>query len=218
MKLTLALFVAVVCVAPTMFASSLTWNFLNDVPTSSTGVAVNSPHSFTDTQGDTTTITASILKSSANSTQLFEKKQGGDEFGLGIFDTNNNEIDTNSIVKLDLNNLLSLNPSFISITLESVQTGEGGSVHYGNTGNGFNVSDENSHNLDLTTLRADGGYIEIQATSNDVLVGNISASAITTQAPTPEPASYGLLGIGLLATAVTVVQRRLRLQGAQRPH
>ncbi len=185
-------------------ANTMTWNFLNDVPASSNGVAVASPHSFADTQGDPTTITASVV--SPNGSQLFEKKSGGDENGLGIAGESNSEINVGSSVKLDLNNVLQLDPTSLSITLDSVQATEGGRIDYGNTNAGFNVTDETAHQLNLSTLAADGGYVEVYATAGNVLVGSMSATVPSSDAP--EPANTAVLGLGLLGAGSFLVRRK----------
>jgi len=187
-------------------AGTLTWNFLNDVPSASSGVAVGSPHSFADTQSDPTLLTASIVQGS--STQLFEKNDGGDEVGLGIFGLPDNEISTTSKIKLDLSSLLALSPTSISVALSSVQRGEGGFVEYGATSAGFNVSDENAHTLNLSTLSADGGYIEVYATSGNVLVADITA--VTPKSSVPEPADAGFLALGLLALTGCKLHRKFQ--------
>ncbi|MGA8025522.1 MAG: PEP-CTERM sorting domain-containing protein [Bryobacteraceae bacterium] len=208
MKLSLALCgLAAVMILPTAgFGGTLSWNFLNDVPSGSTGVNVASPHSFTDTNGDVTPITASIALTHNRHNQLFEKNEPGDEFGLGIYGLAENEIDTKSAIKLDLSSVLALDPTSISITLESVQKGEGGFISYGGTPTGFDVSDENAHTLDLTTLLADGGFIDVTATSGNVLIGNVTA--ITPGSAVPEPANAALVGLGLLAAIGCIGTRR----------
>ncbi len=188
-------------------ASTMTFNFLNDVSASSTGVAVSSPHSFTDTQGDRTTITASVV--GLNGSQfLFEKKSGGDENGLGISGEDDNEINANAgSVKLDLNSLLALHPTSLSITLGSVQGGEAGLIDYGNTTNGFNVTDENAHALNLSTLSADGGYVEVSAKTANVLIGSVSATVPSSAVP--EPANTAMLGLGLFGAGAFLVRRKV---------
>src|SRR5579884_1017145 len=196
MKFSLVLALAIAMAMPVLSsASTLTWNFLNDVPGNSSGVAATSPHSFTDTQGDSTTIVASVVFGPANA-KLYEKKGGGDENGLGIYGLDDNEIDTRSEVKLDLNSLLALNPASIAVSLGSVQSGEGGFIQYGNTFYGFGVYDESSHVLNLSSLSKNGGFINVFATGGNVLIGSITA---TPGAQAPEPANLALAGAGLIA-------------------
>ncbi len=191
-------------------AGTLTWNFLNDVPTGSAGVAIASPHSFADTNSDPTLVTASILQSTE--TKLYEKNGGGDEVGLGISGLSDNEIQGDSKLKLDLSNLLTLNPTSISVALGSVQRGEGGFIEYGATGTGFSVFDEKSHGLLLSTLVADGGYIEIYSTSGNVLVAGLTATTPSSQAP--EPADAGFLALGLLALTGCKLHRKFQASKA----
>ncbi len=214
MKFSLALFglAAAIALPTTGSAANLTWTFLNN---SSVGGAINSPASFTDIQGDPTTITASIVTPALTSYQLFEKNNGGDESGLGIARLLDNEIGTNSIVKVDLSNLLALNPTSVSITLESNTDGEAGIVEYGNTTTGeLTISNENAHALNVAALTAAGGYIEVHASGPEdanILIGNIAA---TTPDPTPEPANAALVGFGLLAASGCLIRRRFAKQNS----
>ncbi len=214
MRFSLALFglAAAIALPGASSAASLTWTFLNN---SSAGGAINSPASFTDIQGDPTTITASIVTPALSSYKLFEKNDGGDEFGLGINGLSDNEIATNSTVKVDLSNLLALKPTSVSITLESVQAGEGGIVEYGNTTAGdISVIDKNAHSLDLTKLAAAGGYLEVYASAGNLLIGNIAATAPTPASPTPEPANAALVGFGLLAASGCLIRRKFAKQNS----
>ncbi len=190
-------------------AANLNWNFLNDVPSHSSGVSVSSPHAFTDTKGDPTTITASLDPAKTGYT-LFEKNGGSGETGLGVHPGAENEINVGLPgVELDLSQLLALHPTSISIAFNSVQAGEGGTVTYidgdhdGDPSLFFKISDGNSHQLDLAELSEDGGSILVNATSGNILIADIAATVA------PEPADAGLLGLGLIA-AGTIIRRKLR--------
>ncbi|MGA8026720.1 MAG: hypothetical protein WB992_06200 [Bryobacteraceae bacterium] len=179
-------------------ASTLTWNFLNDVPTGSAGVDVGATHSFQDTQGDSTTISASLGPAAEGmSLTLFEKNGGASETGLGITQESDHEINAGQgDVLLNLNEILALNPTFISINLSSVQAGEAGFVSYGGTKDGFNVSNESANLLNLTDLAKYGGFLDVYATSGNVLVGAVTAGFASA---VPEPADGALVALGLIA-------------------
>lgn len=189
-------------------AANLNWNFLNDVPSGSSGVSVGSPHAFKDTNGDPTTITASLDPAKAGYT-LFEKNGGQGEQGLGVHPGADNEINVGLPgVELDLSQLLALHPTSISIAFNSAQSGEAGTVTYldgdhDGDPSSFKISDGNSHWLDLAKLSEDGGSILINATSGNILIANIAATTA------PEPADAGLLGLGLIG-AGAIMRRKFR--------
>ncbi len=190
-------------------AANLSWNFLNDVPSHSSGLSVGSSHAFTDTKGDPTVITASVDPIKAGYT-LFEKNGGSDEQGLGVHPGAENEINVGLPgIELNLSQLLALHPTSISIAFNSVQSGEAGTVTYidgdhdGDPSSFLKISDGNSHQLDLAELSEDGGSILVNATSGNILIADIAATVA------PEPADAGLLGLGLIG-AGTIMRRKLR--------
>ncbi len=183
-------------------ATNLNYNFINDVPAFSNGVAVGSSKSFMDTSHDATTITASMDPNISifghSLFSLYEKNGGGNEEGLGVTPSSDNEINKGLPgIKLDLSSLLALDPTSISISLNSVQSGEVGTITYldgdhDNDQSSFQIKDQNSHKLDLTELAEEHGSIWVTATSGNVLIADVAATT------TPEPAAAGLIGIGLL--------------------
>ncbi len=192
---TLALVVFLPALSP---ASTLTWNFLNDVSSGTSGIDAGATHAFQDTQSDSSTINASLGPAAeGTSFTLFEKNGGPNETGLGVTQESDHEITVGQPdIHLGLSNLFALNPAFISISLNSVQAGEAGFVSYGGTRDGFGVSDENTHMLDLTELIKDGGFLDIYATSGNVLVGSVT---VGTGSAVPEPAGAALVAMGLIA-------------------
>ena len=195
MKLALALTGAVVALGLPALSSADTvnWNFLNDVGASS-GVSVNSPHTFADTSSMGVGVTASVLGNSGD--HLYEKNQGDHETGLGVTELDDHEIDKTVDVRLNLSDVINkLHPSQISILFGSVQSGESAEVIYGN-GTTSVFSDESLHKLNLSTIEANGDYVDITAPHGDILVSDLSVT------PAPEPAETALVGGGLLGLAL----------------
>ena len=188
-------------------ANTLTWNFLNDVPNNSSGVAVNSPHVFADQQNDGTTITASVGWWDFDPTvyKLFEKNGGTDEKGLGLYGTNDNEIDFTHSVVLDLSQLLKNNPTPISISFSSLTGDDTGYLSY-NGLYGTSVNNEMAQSLNLTDLKKSNGILDVSADCGNVLIGNVTAND---PACAPEPASVGFMALaGLGATAFGLKRKK----------
>jgi hypothetical protein len=139
------------------------------------------------------TITATAF--SVPSHDLFIKTGTGDEQGLGMVGTPDDEIQHGEFVQLDVTSLAKAGFTAASLTLGSVQAGEGYQICVSNTlgidsGNCFTGSLDGSP----VAVNFGGGYnyIDITATTGDVLLA-------TGLVATPEPSSLILLGSGLLA-------------------
>ena len=142
-------------------------------------------------------------------TDLYGKQSGPDENGLGInFDPGkDHEISAQTFVQLDISGLSS---STIGLDIGSVQAREGFAVYGSNTlGSLGTWISSGGHNMDgvlFTNNYAGYQFLDITATNNNVVLGALTA----TTSPTPEPATLGMLGGGLLL----VGGMRLRKRGA----
>src|SRR5579864_3148139 len=84
---------------------------------------------FSTTPGNTTTYTSdgvTINAASSTSADLFFKNGGGDETGLGLTPSSENEIGAGQSITFDLSSLFSKNVTSLSLALGSIQTGESG--------------------------------------------------------------------------------------------
>jgi hypothetical protein len=132
---------------------------------------------------------------SAANNNLFIKTGTGDEHGLGMVGTPDDEIEHGEFIQLDVTSLAKAGFTTAALTLGSVQIGEGyqicvSKVAGSDSGNCF------TGNLDGSPVAVNFGsgynYIDVTATTGDVLLatGLVAVS---------EPSSLMLLGSGLLA-------------------
>ncbi len=202
MKASLAFFGLVAALAlPTLGSATpmhgMTWNFVNDVTGNNTGAKEGVSKSFTDTQNDGTTIKASVDPNIFGIFDLYEKKQGGNENGLGVVPGFDNEITVGLPgIKLNLSNVLALNPSAIFLSLNSITGSDVATITYldgdhDSDPSSFKVSNGDPVSLNLAELKEEGGSILVTAARGNVLIGDVTA--------TPEPANAALLGLGLVA-------------------
>jgi len=184
--------------APSIWASSLTYNF--DSPTGSLGTSQN----YTS---DAVTITAYGYNSFNNLINLYGKAGGGDENGLGLAGNSPNfEITTTTYVQLDLKNLWAADPTAFAMTLGSVQSGEGWKIYGSNTAGSLGtllLSGTSEASQVFGTIPSGYEFIGVQASSVDVLLSSLSATVpdVPPSSITPEPSSLLMIGSGLLALA-----------------
>jgi hypothetical protein len=152
------------------------------------------------------TITATAF--SKNNYDLYIKTDGGDEHGLGMTGTSDDEIEPHEFIQLNVTNLFNAGATSGTLELGSVQSGEGYQICVSNV-DGSDTGHCFKGNLDEKpiTVNFGGGYdyIDITATKGDVL---ISSLCVQTPTPTPEPSSLMLFGSGVLSL-VGLVRKRV---------
>ena len=143
-------------------------------------------------------------------TALFGKNVSGDptEQGLGTNLGTDNEIDTNHWIELDLHNLVGLT---MNMSIQSLQGPDMYDVYSTNSLNGTFVlvppANRTSMSFGPLAVTSADDYLAISATSQDVLLGGITADT-TSQNPTPEPRFYGLLLAAMMALAGMIWRKR----------
>lgn len=183
MKITLLSVVAFLSLALTSAsADTITFDFSTATGTSTSAI-------FTGSDGVTT------ISATSTGPNLLFKNGGGDETGLGLSGTSQNEINVGQTVTFDLSSLVSSNVTSVSIALGSIQTGESGQV-CGSGGCITVTSSQNGQLIDITSLLGSSGSIMITAPSGNILVDELQATT-----PVPEPNSLMLLGTGVFAMA-----------------
>jgi hypothetical protein len=152
-------------------------------------------------------ITAYGFSSAGTATDLYGKRNGGNENGLGISGLADYEIGGSSFIQLYLvpaEDALH-NPQF-DLAIGSVQPDEGYAI-YGSNAIGSLGSLLLTGNLDETFFAVNGAgkysFLSIRATTGNVLVSSLSAKSTAT----PEPTSLALFGAGLTLLGVRISRR-----------
>jgi MYXO-CTERM domain-containing protein len=153
------------------------------------------------------TITATSFSSPGH--DLYIKTEGGDESGLGITGTSDNEIESGAFIQLDFSNLANAGATSGFLTLDSVQSGEGYKVCASSSA----ASDSGTcltGSLDDTAFAIDfsksAPFIDISSTTGDVLVSSASVDS-PASVDTPEPSSMALALLGLAGLAFMAIRR-----------
>ncbi|MHB8754768.1 MAG: PEP-CTERM sorting domain-containing protein [Candidatus Acidiferrales bacterium] len=139
-----------------------------------------------------------VALSGCTAHDLYGKNDGGDENGLGLAGTSDFEIGTKQMVQLDLSNLIKFGATSVTLTIGSVQPGEGYDIWEGSTLGSSGSAVLTDGTLDNTAftvkLNSNDPYLGVSAYSSDVLLGSLASPT-----PTPEPGTLALFGTGLLA-------------------
>ncbi len=187
---------------------TLTWNF--DSPAGVLGTS----ETYTENQFGLAvtaygyTCTSSML-TTCSAMDLYGKNNGPGEQGLGLANGGDNEIQTNQFIQLNLTNILNALPLNQSLTIDSVQLGEGFAFYQsstlGSVGtllNTFVGTGPTQVSEPLTINAANGDYISVAAyNTGDVAINSLSATVDPRNLNSPEPATLALVGGALIGLA-----------------
>lgn len=205
---------SVALVASSAQATVVTWNLnpsgLNQAAGSSSQPFTVSGYTITAYGYDNSSGTGTLH-------QLFYKNAGGDEVGLGLVNTADNELQVDSsgtplhFIQLDLTSILAAGFTNGKIEIGSVQSGELFNLYGSNTlgmlGTKLNSTPYDSSKDDVFVSVPNFGtykFISVVAAAADVLPVAFQATI------TPIPEATSLIPTALLAIAVTAFEARRR--------
>ena len=144
----------------------------------------------------------SIVASGFNGTDspqdLFSKNAGGDEVGIGLTNDSDFEITPGSFIQLDLSTLplgtfaLQINSDTGADAFKLYNTSVAGTL------GGVVLDSQGSTSNPLLTITPSLRYLDLTATSGNVLEGPLSFTVSTT----PEPATFLMIAVGLVSVGL----------------
>ena len=189
--------------AGAMQAATITWDF-------STGTVGNVGSSTEIFTSGGFSVTANGFAANTVARNLFGKASGGDENGLGLVDTVDNELSGNNFIQLDLSALTGFTNfkiAFNSTTDEGWQVfncSASGTVCATSLLTGNNEGTLNS--ISVGNVTGSGRYLDVKATSGNVLLYKLTAD--TPSVPEPSSLSFMLLSGILLCTVSFLKAKR----------
>jgi PEP-CTERM motif len=145
---------------------------------------------------------------------LYIKSLGRDETGLGTaIDSADHEITPADFVNLNLSNLVAKGFFSGTISIQSLQVGEGYTLCQGSAVGALGASCLLTHGTGAGTINvpitwtASTDVIGLMGFDNPTLGADILVEGLTVGSPTPEPATLTLLGMGMLGLAA--VRRKI---------
>ena len=192
-------------------ADTVTFDFLALHPvTGDMGVS-----SFGFTSGGRT-LTASGYYTPSNAAQhLYIKNGGTGESGLGLIaDSADHEVEAIDFIQLDLSSLIAAGYTNFTITLGSLQSGEGGKITFSGTGGtltgGIGGTTLTGGALIQTWAFTDTSYSFVDITGTGVSGGDVILASVTATSVPDESRTAIMLVPALLALALFRARRRCR--------
>ena len=188
----LVLVVGLFSVAPVFADSTGTFTF--------TGTLGNIGPSDTFTSGGVS-LTLTGYSAPGVTSNLFAKNEGPTEFGVGMASGTDREIAGSLTLQVDLQQILALHPSSITLGISSLQPGETYQIWGSNTaGTPGTLLASNQSGTTFNLSSDQFRYITIASPNASVLLDSLVAN-VSSSTSTPEPSSAALLLVGLAGLA-----------------
>ncbi len=193
---------ALLCLTAPASAVDLSYNF--DNPTGNLG----NTHIYTNNGVAITAYGFNI--SPSHTLDLYGKADGGDENGLGLNIDPDHEIGVTNFVQLNMSNVWATHPTSLTMSIGSVQAGEGWSLYSSNVLGSlgtllFSGTTDSPNTFPISPIPNGNQYLSVTASSHNVLITTLSTKG---QVGVPEPTTMVILGSSLAMAAMRKRQRK----------
>ena len=184
-------------------ASAVDLSYSFDSPTGNLG----NTHIYTN---NGVSITAyGFNKSPSHTLDLYGKNDGGNENGLGLNIDPDHEISITNFVQLDMSQVWATNPTSLTMSIGSVQQGEGWSLYTSNVLGSlgtllFSGTTDAPNTFPVFPIPNGFQYLSVTASHNNVLLSTLDTKGVSV----PEPTTMLILGSSLAMAAMRRRQKK----------
>lgn len=147
--------------------------------------------------------------SPSHTLDLYGKNDGGDENGLGLNIDPDHEIGVSNFVQLDMSQVWATNPTSLTMSIGSVQAGEGWSLYTSNVLGSlgtllFSGTTNAPNTFPVFPIPNGYQYLSVTASHNNVLLSTLDTKGVGV----PEPTTMLILGSSLAMAAMRKRQKK----------